>query len=258
MERDYDYASAVHAQDLPDPAAIGRAAGERAVRRLGPRKVASARVPVIYHPRAARSLLSHFVAAITGAAVARGTTFLKDKMGQLVFADAIDIIDDPWRRRGLRSRPVDAEGIASERRALVDKGVLRQWLLDLRSARQLGLPPTGHSVRSPSSPPAAAPSNLYIAAGTVSPAEMWADVQDGLYVTDLMGFGVNGVTGDYSRGASGFWISGGQIAFPVSELTVSGNLIEMFRSLTAASDLEFRYGIDSPTLRVDGLTVAGR
>ncbi len=258
MERDYEYASAVHAADLPDPAAIGRDAGERAVRRLGPRKVTSARVPVIYHPRAARSLLSHFVAAITGATVARGTTFLKDKMDELVFAADINIIDDPWRRRGLRSRPVDVEGIATQRRALVDGGVLRHWLLDLRSARQLGRAPTGHSVRSPSSPPAAAPSNLYVEAGPVTPAELWADVKDGLYITDLMGFGVNGVTGDYSRGASGFWISGGEIAFPVSELTVSGNLIDMFRSLMAASDLEFRYGIDSPTLRIDALTVAGR
>jgi len=258
MERDYDYASAVHAADLPDPAAIGRSASERAVRRLGPRKVASAKVPVIFEPRAARSLLSHLAGAVTGASVARGTTFLKDRMDTLLFDAAVDVIDDPWRRRGLRSRPVDGEGIATQRRAIIEQGVLRHWLLDLRSARQLGLAPTGHGVRGPSSPPSAVPSNLYIAAGTMPPAALWAGVREGFYITDLMGFGVNGVTGDYSRGASGFWIENGEVAFPVSELTVSGNLIEMFRQMTPANDLEFRHGMDSPTLRVDGLTVAGR
>lgn len=258
MERDYDYAAAVHAADLPDPAGIGRSAGERAVRRLSPRKVASAKVPVIFDPRAGRSLLSHLAAAVNGAAVARGTTFLKDKLGTAVFAPGVQVIDDPLRRRGLRSRPVDVEGIAGARQALIEDGILRSWLLDLRSARQLGLPPTGHGVRTPSSPPTAAPSNLYIAPGPLPPASLYADLREGLYVTDLMGFGVNGVTGDYSRGAAGFWIDHGELAYAVSEVTISGNLLEMFRQLTPANDLVFRYGLDSPTLRIDGMTLAGR
>jgi PmbA protein len=258
MERDYDYATAVHAGDLPDPAVLGRTAGEQAVKRLNPRKVPSAQVPVIFHPRTARSLLSHLASAINGAAVARGTTFLKDKMNSAICSDAVTIIDDPLRPRGLRSRLTDADGIATVRRAVVEGGVLRSWLLDLRSARQLGLPPTGHGVRSTSSPPSASPSNLYLAAGSVTPKDLMQDIKHGLYITDLMGFGVNGVTGDYSRGASGFFIENGALAFPVSELTISGNLLEMLRRLIPANDLEFRYGMDAPTLRLDGLTVAGQ
>jgi PmbA protein len=257
MERDYDYASAVYAQDLRDPAAIGRSAGEKAVRRLGPRKVGSAQVPVVFDPRVARSILGHLTGAINGQSVARGTTFLKDKMGEPVFRPGVTIVDDPLRRRGLRSRPCDVEGIAARRLHVIDDGRLTTWLLDLRSARQLGLAPTGHAGRSAGSPPAPMASNVYLAPGTASPAALIGDIDAGLYVTEMMGFGVNGVTGDYSRGASGFWIERGEIAYPVSEITVSGNLMEMFRHLTPANDLEFRYGVDSPTVRIDGMTVAG-
>lgn len=258
MERDYDYASAVYGADLPDPAALGRNAGEMAVRRLNPHKIGSMQVPVIYAPRVARSLLSHLTAAINGQSVARGTTYLKDKLGQPVFAPDITIVDDPLRPRSLRSRPVDVEGIAARRLRLIDAGVLTTWLLELRSARQLNLAPTGHAGRGAASPPAAMASNLYLEAGPLSPKQLIAEAGTGLYITDLMGFGVNGITGDYSRGAAGYWIEGGEITYPVSEITVSGNLNDMFLRLVAANDLEFRYGIDAPTVRIDGMTIAGR
>jgi PmbA protein len=258
MERDYDYASSVYLEDLEDPERLGRRCGERAVRRLHPRKASSAQVPIVYEPRVARSLLGHLAAAINGSAVARGTTFLNGKLGEPIFAQSVSIIDDPLRRRGLRSRPFDGEGIPSSRRAIVENGVLKSWLLDLRAARQLGLRSTAHAARGASSPPSPAPTNLYLEPGSSSAEQLVRAIPSGLYVTDLMGFGINGVTGDYSRGASGFWIENGELAYPVSEITVSGNLLQMFQELTPASDLEFRYGVDSPTLRLDGMTVAGR
>ncbi|MBI1206045.1 MAG: TldD/PmbA family protein [Azospirillum sp.] len=257
MERDYDFATAVYAADMRDAAEIGRRAGERAVRRLNPRKVPSCRVPVVFEPRAARGLLGHLAGAITGPAIARGTSFLKDKLGQPVFAPGVSIIDDPLLRRGLRSRPFDGEGLAVTRHEVVADGVLTTWLLDLRSARQLGLAPTGHAGRGTAGPPSPAPANFYLAAGSRTPEQLIGDIEQGFYITELMGMGVNGVTGDYSRGASGFWIENGRIGDPVSELTVAGNLIEMFRRLEPADDLVFRYGMDAPTLRIDGLTVAG-
>lgn len=257
MERDWDYTSAVYWDDLRDPADVGRTAGERAVRRLGARRVKSARVPVVFDQRVARGLLGHFLGAINGASVARGTTFLKDAMGSEVFAPGITIIEDPHRPRGQRSRPVDAEGLPTRRRALIDGGRLTTWLLDLRSARQLNLAPTGHAVRGTSSPPGAAPANVWMEPGTISREQMIKDIDQGLLVTDLFGQGVNGVTGDYSRGCAGFWIENGQMAFPVSEMTIAGNLKDMFRALTPADDLELTHGTDAPTLRVDGLTVAG-
>jgi PmbA protein len=257
MERDYDFASAVHASDLRDPAEIGRSAGERAVKRLGARKMATKQVPVVFDPRVARGLVGHLIGAISGPAIARGTSFLKDRLGKPVFAEGITIVEDPHRHRGLRSKPFDGEGIANQRRALIDKGTLTTWLLDLRSARQLGLASTGHAARGTSSPPSPAPTNLWVEPGPLSPKELMADIKSGFYVTELMGMGVNGVTGDYSRGAAGFWIENGEIAFPVSEVTVAGNLKDMYMRLAAANDLEFKSGTDSPTLRVDNLTVAG-
>ncbi|HZT87133.1 MAG TPA: metallopeptidase TldD-related protein [Stellaceae bacterium] len=257
MERDYDFSSAVFAADLRDPAAVGREAGERAVKRLGARKMPTCRCPVVFDPRVARSFLSHLLGAINGPSIARGTSFLKDRLGERIFPEAITIVDDPHRPRGLRSKPFDGEGIANRRRRLIDKGVLTTWLLDLRSARQLGLKTTGHAARGTASPPSPASTNVWIEPGAVSPAELMADIDSGLYVTELMGMGVNGVTGDYSRGAAGFWIEKGQLAFPVSEMTVAGNLKDMFARLRAASDLEFKSGVDAPTLRIDDLTVAG-
>jgi PmbA protein len=257
MERDYDFAGAIFAADLRDPAEVGRSAGERAVKRLGARKMPTCRCPVVFDPRVARSFISHLLGAISGPAIARGTSFLKNRLGERIFPEAITIVDDPHRPRGLRSKPFDGEGIANRRRALVDKGVLTTWLLDLRSARQLGLRTTGHAARGTASPPGPAATNVWIEPGTVTRKELIADIESGLYVTEMMGMGVNGVTGDYSRGAAGFWIEKGEIAFPVSEMTVAGNLKDIFARLQAADDLEFKTGADSPTLRVDDLTVAG-
>lgn len=257
MERDYDYTSAVYLSDMRSPEDVGHGAGRRTVARLGGRKVKTCKVPVVFNPRVARGLLGHLAGAINGATVARGTTFLKDHLGKAVFSPGLTIVDDPHRRRGLRSRPCDAEGVANRRRNLVEDGVLTTWLLDLRSARQLGLESTGHASRGASSPPSPSASNVWLEPGPVTPAELMEDIREGFYVTELFGQGVNGVTGDYSRGAAGFWIIDGELQFPVSEVTVAGNLIDMFRSLRPASDLEFRYGIDSPTVRIEGLTVAG-
>lgn len=258
MERDYDYSSAVHLADLRPAADIGRSAGERTVRRLNPRRAASAEVPVVFDPRVSASLLGHLAGAINGATVARGTSFLKDRMGERIFADGITIVDDPLRRRGLRSKPFDAEGVATQRRDVVEDGRLTTWILDLRSARQLSLKSTGHATRGPSSPPSPSPTNFYLAPGSQSPAELMADITSGLYVTELIGMGVNGVTGDYSRGAAGFWIEGGELAYPVSEITIAGNLKDMFARMSAADDLEFRFGTDAPTVRIDAMALAGR
>ena len=257
MQRDYDYHSAIHLADLDDPAAIGRSAGERAVARLNPTRPKTAKLPVVYDPRVAGGLVGHFAGAINGAAVARGTSFLKDKMGERIFAAGIAIHDDPRRVRGLRSRVFDGEGTPTAARALIEDGVLTTWLLDSRSARQLGLASTGHAARGTGGPPSPSPTNLYLAAGTLTPAELMADIKLGLYVTELIGMGINGVTGDYSRGAAGFMIRDGALAEPVAEITIAGNLIEMFANLTPANDLRFRRGTDAPTVRVEGMTMAG-
>ena len=257
MERDYDFANSIYAADLRDPAEIGRSAGDRTIRRLGARKMATCRCPVVFDPRVARSFLSHLLGSISGPSIARGTSFLRDQLGKKIFPEAITITEDPHRQRGHRSKPFDAEGIANRRRAIIDQGVLTTWLLDLRSARQLGLETTGHAARGTASPPSPAATNIWVEPGDVSPEALIADIKNGFYVTELMGMGVNGLTGDYSRGAAGFWIENGQIAHPVSEMTVAGNLKDMFARMVAANDLEFRVGADSPTLRIDDLTVAG-
>jgi PmbA protein len=257
MERDYDYSHTRFGDDLESATVIGKRAAERAVKRLNPRKVRTQSVPVFYDPRVAGSLLGHFSGAISGAAIARGVSFLKDKMGERIFGENILVIDDPHRKRGLRSKPFDGEGVANRRTVVIDKGRLTTWLLDSASARQLGLQTTGHAARGTGGPPSPSPTNLYMAAGALSPAELMKDVRQGFYVTELIGMGVNGVTGDYSRGAAGFWIDNGVLTYPVSEVTIAGNLKDMYLHLTPASDLVFRYGTDAPTLRVDGMTVAG-
>ena len=257
MEQDYDFSSALHAADLTAPAEIGRAAGERAVRRLNPKKVATKRVPVVFDPRVAGSLIGHLASAINGSAIARKTSFLKDRLGERIFAPGIAIVDDPLRRRGLRSRPFDAEGVAGERRALVDDGTLTSWILDCATARELGLSTTGHAQRGVSSTPSPGASNLHLEPGRISAKQLIADIAEGLYVTDLIGMGANMVTGDYSRGVSGFWIEHGELTYPVSEITVAGHLNDIFRTLAPANDLVFRYGINAPTVRIEGLTVAG-
>jgi PmbA protein len=257
METEYDFAHGVYRSDLEDPAVVGRRAGERTVARLGARRMPTCQVPVVFDPRVAGGLLGHLAGAITGPSIARGSSFLKDSLGKQVFADGTTVVDDPHRPRGQRSKPFDAEGVTNRKRNLIEDGTLTTWLLDLASARQLGLETTGHAGRGPSGPPSPGPTNLYLAPGQVSPSELIADIKAGFYITSLMGMGVNGVTGDYSRGASGFWIEDGAITFPVTELTIAGNLRDMYRALTPANDLEFRYGTNSPTVRIDGMTVAG-
>jgi PmbA protein len=257
MERDYDYSSALHGADLDPPEKVGRTAGERTVERLNPRKVETKRVPLVVDRRVAGSLVGHLASAINAAAVARKTSFLKDKLGERIFAAGINIIDDPLRRRGLRSRPFDAEGVAGSRMALIEDGVLKTWLLDSATARELGLVTTGHAGRSASSTPSPAPTNLLLEPGRLSPEQLIEDIDEGFYVTDLIGSGANMVTGDYSRGASGFWIEKGQRTYPVSEVTIAGHLLDIFRTVTPANDLQFRYGTNAPTLRLEGLTIAG-
>ena len=257
MERDYDYSSMRHKADLEKPADIGRRAGEKAVKRLNPRKVNSQAVPVVYDPRVSGGLVGHLAGAISGSAIARGTSFLKKAMGQRIFPESISIVDDPHMKRGLRSKPFDGEGVANKRMTLVEDGVLTTWLLDTATARQLGLESTGHAARGTGGPPSPSTTNLYMEAGCLTVKELIADIRVGLYITELIGMGVNGVTGDYSRGASGFWIENGEIAYPVSEITVAGNLKDMFLNLTPADDLEFRYGTNAPTIRVEGMTIAG-
>ena len=258
METDYDYSSSVYGDDLESAALVGRRAGERTVKRLNPKKAETARVPVVFDPRVSSSLVSHVAGAITGTSVARKVSFLKDQMGKQILASGLNIIDDPLKPRGLRSRPFDGEGIAARRWALVEDGILKTWLLDLASARQLGLVTTGHASRGTSGPPGPSATNLYLEAGKISPDDLMADIKSGFYVTSLMGSGVNMVTGDYSRGASGFWIENGKIAYPVSEVTVAGNLKDMFLKMTPANDLQFRMAVNAPTIRVEGMTIAGR
>jgi len=257
METDYDHSSTLHARDLESAAAIGRSAGERAVKRLNPRKVATRKVPVVFDSRIAGSLVGHLASSANGASVARKTSFLREKRGERIFAPGIDIVDDPLRQRGLRSRPFDAEGVATSVRKVVEDGVLKTWLLDCATARELNLETTGHAQRGVSSSPSPGPSNLHLKAGGKSPEELIGEIEDGFFVTGLIGMGVNLVTGDYSRGASGFWIENGKTTYPVSEVTIAGHLLEIFRSLEPANDLVFRYGTNAPSLRVEGLTVAG-
>jgi PmbA protein len=257
MERDYDSVSARHGGDLESPETVGARAGARAVERLNPRKAKSQPVPVVYDPRVSMGLVGHFAGAISGASIARGVSFLKDRMRQAIFPANVRIIDDPHRKRGLRSKPFDGEGVANSRRSLIEGGVLTTWLLDCASAKQLGLETTGHAARGTGGPPMPSSTNLYMEAGTATPEQLIADIREGFYVTELIGMGVNGVTGDYSRGAAGFWIENGKRTYPVSEITIAGNLKDMFLNLTPANDLEFRHGTNAPTIRIEGMTVAG-
>jgi len=258
METDYDYTSTLHASDLDSAAAIGKSAGERAVRRLNPRKVATRKVPVVFDARVAGSLVSHLASAVNGSAIARKTSFLREKLGDRIFAPGIDIVDDPLRKRGLRSRPFDAEGVGTRALKLVEDGVVKTWLLDSATARELELKSTGHAQRGVSSVPSPSPSNLYLVPGAKTPEALIGEIEDGFLVTSLIGMGVNLVTGDYSRGAAGFWIEHGKPTYPVSEVTIAGHLFDLFRTLEPASDLKFRYGTNAPTVRVEGLTVAGQ
>lgn len=257
MERDYDYRSAVHWQDLGLPEAIGKEAALRTVKRLGGVKIPSTQVPVIYEPRVSKSLLGHFSSAINASSIIRGSSFLKDYLGTAIFKPGIRIIDDPQRRRGHFSKPCDGEGLANPALELVKDGILQSWTLDLRTAKQLGLKSNGRAARDPGFPPNPSTTNLYMDKGASSPSDMIKSLKRGFLVCELIGSGINPVTGDYSRGASGYWIENGEITHPVHEVTIAGNLKDMFLNLTPANDLEFRYGTDAPTIMVEGLTIAG-
>ena len=257
MERDYDYSSAVLRTGITDPSELGQSAARRTIARLNPRKAPSAQVPVVFEPRVASGLLSLLARAISGTAVARGTTFLKDRLGTRLFAESVTVTDDPLRPFGHRSRPFDGEGVVVASRPVVENGVLQTWLLDSYSARKLKLSSTGSAARAPGSVPEPSPSNLFLAAGNETPDELLGDIRNGFYVTEMLGMSFNLVTGDYSRGATGYWIENGEKTHPVSEVTVAGNLANMYGNLTPADDLHFRTGVDAPTVRIDGMTVAG-
>lgn len=257
MQRDYAYESAVFLNDLPGVEHIGREAAQRTLARMNPRKIGSQNTAIVFDPRSGKQLLGAFAGAISGASIARGTSFLKDMLGQQLFAAGMRITDDPLRPRGLASHPFDAEGIAATARDLVHDGVLQSWLLDCRSARQLGLTTTGHASRGLTGAPHPASSNLYLAAGDQSPEEIMRSIGTGLYVTETIGHGTNLITGDYSVGASGFWIENGERTYPVSEITIAGNLKTMFTQLIAGNDLAFRYGTNVPTLCIPSMTIAG-
>lgn len=256
MERDYDHTSRQHLADLDTSEAIGRRAGERAVRRLGARKMPTGPVSVVFDPRVARGVAGHLAGAINGASVARKTSFLRDRMGQRIASAAVTVTDDPHRVRGQASRPFDGEGVAGEPLAMVEQGILKHWFLSTSAARELGLETNGRGVRSASS---VVPSstNLAIEPGDSSPEDMIRGLKSGFYVTEVFGQGVNLVTGEYSRGASGLWIDGGELAFPVSEVTIAANLKDMFLNMTPADDLDRNYGTAAPTLLIEGMTLAG-
>ncbi|MBN9235284.1 MULTISPECIES: TldD/PmbA family protein [Phyllobacteriaceae] len=256
MERDYDYSSRLHFADLDGPETIGRSAGERAVKRLGARKMPTGTVDVIFDPRVARGIAGHLAGAINGASVARKTSFLRDMMGKQVASAAITVTDEPLRRRGQASRPFDGEGVGASKLLMIEKGVLNHWFLSTSAARELGLTTNGRGARggsqvSPSS------TNLAIEPGERSPEELIGSLKSGFYVTEVFGQGVNMITGEYSRGASGFWIENGELTFPVSEVTIASNLKTMFLGLVPANDLDRDYGTAAPTLLIEGMTLAG-
>ena len=257
MVRDYDHHGARHRHRLMSPADIGRGAGERTVARVNPGMVKSGAMPIVFDPRVGSSMLSHLIGAISGSSITRRTSFLLDSLGKRIFAEGVTIADDPHRPHGLRSRPFDGEGLPVSPTEFVRDGMLETWLLDSASARQLGLEPTGHAARGVGGNPGVATSNLFMAAGHLPVATLIEDIADGIYVTEMLGGGANGVTGDYSRGAAGFRIEKGEITTPIAEFTIAGNIKDMFLALTPANDLEFRYGSNVPTLRIDGMMVAG-
>ncbi|MGL6044465.1 MAG: TldD/PmbA family protein, partial [Sandaracinobacteroides sp.] len=256
-QRDYEWHMVRHLADLEAAARIGRRAGERAVARLNPTKAPTGPMPVLFDPRVSASLLGHLLSAISGSAIARKTSFLIGLENQPLFGSEICIQDDPHRLRGLRSRAFDGEGLPTASRTIVDGGKLTGWLVESAAGRQLGIAPTGHASRGSAGPPGISSSNLWMAAGSAAPKDLMQDIKDGLYINELIGMGVNTLTGDYSRGAGGYRIRKGQLAEPVTEATIAGHLKQMFLALVPANDLEFRHATNAPTIRIDGMTVAG-
>ncbi|MDA9674193.1 TldD/PmbA family protein [Alphaproteobacteria bacterium] len=257
MERDYDYSSKVFGTDLRNSNQIGIEAAKKTLARMGATKPLTGKYPVIFDPRVSRSIASHFASAINGSAIARKTSFLKDMLNKQIANPAINIIDDPFLKRGLGSRLFDAEGLGSRKYTLIKDGVLQQWLLDLSSAKQLNLKPSGNAKRGISGPPSPGTSNFMISPGDVTPENLIKNVSEGFFVTDMIGSSVSMITGDYSRGASGFWIKNGELSIPITEATIAGNLKEMFMTLQPANDIDHSHSINSPTLLIEGMTIAG-
>jgi PmbA protein len=257
MERDYDFDSRLYFAELDDPAEIGRRAGERAIKRVNPRQVPTGKdLTVIFDPRVARGFVGHIAGAINGASVARKTSFLRDRMGERVLKAGLSITDDPLIVRGPSSRPFDGEGVIGERMVMIEDGVLKHWFLSTSTGREIGMETNGRGVRggttvTPSS------TNLALEPGDISPEDMIKGIGNGFYVTELIGQGVNMITGEYSRGATGFWIENGELTFPVSEVTIASNLKDMFMRTTPANDIDRKFGVASPTLAIEGMTLAG-
>jgi PmbA protein len=258
MERGGEGRSLRWREDLPSPEAIGVEAGRRAVSRLGARKIASTTAPVIFENRLATSLISPMIGAIAGSAIARGTSFLKDKLGERIFPQGFNLIEDPHRPRGLGSSPFDDEGVANRGRAIIDDGVLTTWLLNSSSARQLGLETTGHASRGLAGPPGVSTTNVTVTPGTLDQVQLMRDAGAGLLVTSMFGPSLNPNNGDWSVGVSGFWFEGGAIAYPVNEITVAGNLLDLYQRVVVGADLEIRGSANSPSLLIDAMAIAGR
>ncbi|MGH9579949.1 MAG: TldD/PmbA family protein, partial [Terriglobales bacterium] len=258
MQRDFWYSLARSLARLESPEDVGREAARRALRRLGARKVKTAHVPVVFDPMAGRSLLGSLFEAASGDSIYRSASFLEGRLGEQVAGENVTVVDDGTLPGGFGSAPFDGEGVPKRRTVVVERGVLRSYLLNSYTARKLGLATTGNAARGLAGNPGIGAGNFFLQPGTKTPAEILSAIPEGLYVTELLGFGVNLVTGDFSRGAGGLWISGGELAFPVEEITVAGNLKEMLKNISEiGSDLEFRGSVACPTLRIDGLTVAG-
>ena len=257
MERDYDYDSAIYLDELKDPATIGKYAGERSVKRLNPRQIKSGSYPIIADKRVSTAFLGALSGAINGSSVVRKTSFLREKMGSQITKNSINIIDDPNMVRKSGSKIFDGEGVENEKLKLVEDGILQTWLLDSATARELNLETNGRASRGASGT-SPSTTNCYMEAGEQSLEDMISSIKEGLFLTETIGHGVNMVTGDYSKGASGFWIENGEIAFPVAEITIAGNLADIFMNMTPASDLEFKYGTNAPSLLLEGMTIGGK
>ena len=257
MQRDYDYSSTRFFADLESPVKLGKSAAERTLAKMNPRKIPSGKYTVVFDPRNAKGLLGDFAAGISGSSIARGTSYLKNKMGEQIFAKGISVFDDPLIIKGQASRPFDGEGVAAKKLEIIRDGVLQSWVLDVRSANQLKLVTNGRASRGVGSNPHPSTSNLYFSNGTISPQDIIADIKNGIYITDTFGMGINYTNGDYSQGASGFAIENGKLTYPVNEITIAGNLLDMFKDLTLANDLEFKYSTNSPTARIEQMTIAG-
>jgi PmbA protein len=257
MERDYDFDSRLYFAELDDPAEIGRRAGERVVKRVNPRQVPTGKnVTVIFDPRVARGFVGHIAGAINGASVARKTSFLRDRMGEQVLKAGLSITDDPLIVRGPSSRPFDGEGVAGERLSMIEDGVLKHWFLSTSTGREIGMKTNGRGARGGTSVTPSS-TNLALEPGDISPQDLIRSVANGFYVTELIGQGVNMITGEYSRGATGFWIENGELTFAVSEVTIASNLKDMFMRVTPANDIDRKFGVASPTLAIEGMTLAG-